>query len=158
MTHSRRRLEKSENLTTLIGIIIFLVFWLNIATFPEFFFFSPTENSDALRRVELVFSTIGWILMSIVVPLILYLYSHGRRQILVLLPFTAAVWPVSLIIAQLTTYIQTGSFYIEYLINFPIFIFTDIATPIIVFVVWYDLKDARLKENVFPSLDELINE
>jgi hypothetical protein len=157
MTHHRRHLEKSENLTTLLGVIIMLVFWLSVATFPEFFFFSPTGNSDVLRRVELVFSTIGWILMSTAVPIVLYLYSHGRKKLLVLLPYLAAIWPLSLIVAQLTTYIQTGSFYLEYLINFPIFIFTDIATPIIVVIIWFDLKEPKLKVDFNPTINEVSN-
>lgn len=153
MSHHRRVLERYENLTTLLGAIIMLVFWLTIATFPEFFFFNPIENSDVLRRAELVFSTIGWIIMSTVIPIILYLYSHGRPNLLRVLPVLASIWPVSLIIAQLTTYIQTGSFYIEYLFNFPIFLFTDIAIPIIVLVIWYDLRPVQVSmEEISPTL------
>jgi hypothetical protein len=157
MSHHRRHLEKSENLTTLLGAIIMLVFWLSIATFPEFFFFNPTGNSDVLRRAELIFSTIGWILMSTAVPIVLYLYSHGRKKLLALLPYLAAIWPLSLSVAQLTTYIQTGSFYLEYLINFPIFIFTDIATPIIVMIIWFDLQDSKSKVSLNPRVNEASN-
>ena len=145
MTHHRRKLEKYENLTTLLGAMIMLVFWLTIATFPKFFFFNPLHNSDQLRRVELVLSTIGWIVMSTVIPILLFFYSHGRLKLLKWLPVLATIWPASLILAQLTTFIQNGTFYLEYLINFPIFIFTDIAIPIIVLVIWFDLREPKSK-------------
>lgn len=135
-----------------------LVFWLTIATFPDFFFFNPINNSDVLRRAELVFSTFGWIIMSTVIPVILYLYSHGRQQLLRYLPILAIVWPLSLVVAQVTTYIQTGNFYIEYLINFPIFLFTDIAIPIIVLVIWYDLRIPKNKSVAVIDTVALIQE
>ena len=158
MSHHRRKLERYENLTTLLGAIIMLVFWLTIATFPDFFFFNPINNSDVLRRAELVFSTFGWIIMSTVIPVILYLYSHGRQQLLRYLPILAIVWPLSLVVAQVTTYIQTGNFYIEYLINFPIFLFTDIAIPIIVLVIWYDLRIPKNKSVAVIDTVALIQE
>ena len=158
MSHHRRKLERYENLTTLLGAIIMLVFWLTIATFPDFFFFNPINNSDVLRRAELVFSTFGWIIMSTVIPFILYLYSHGRQKLLRYLPILAIVWPLSLVVAQVTTYIQTGNFYIEYLINFPIFLFTDIAIPIIVLVIWYDLRIPKNKSVAVIDTVALIQE
>lgn len=144
MASQRRKLERYENLTTLIGAIIMLVFWLTIATFPDFFFFNPFDNSDLLRRIELTVSTIGWIISSTLIPVIFYLYSHNSKRLLNVLPFLALIWPASLVVAQLTTYIRTGDIYADYLINFPIFIFTDIAIPIIVIVVWFDLKQTEI--------------
>jgi hypothetical protein len=138
---NRRKLEKIDYITTLLGVIIFLVFWLVVATFPNFFFFNPTGNSDVLRRFELVLSSIGWVLMSTGAPILLFFYSSGRHKFRNFLPIMALVWPISLIISQVTTYVQTGEFYFAYLRNFPIFIFTDIALPILIMAIWYDLRE-----------------
>jgi hypothetical protein len=62
------------------------------------------------------------------------------------LPLTAVVWPISLVIAQVTSYIQTGYFYLEYLTQFPIFVFTDIALPILILIIWVDLREHHSKQ------------
>jgi hypothetical protein len=151
MSQQRIGLKSHESLTALIGAIIMLVFWLTIATFPDFFFFNPFENPDLLRRIELTISTIGWILISTAIPLILYLFARGNRRLLSLLPVLALIWPISLVIAQITNYFQTGEIYIDYLVNFPIFFFTDIAIPLIVIVLWYDLRKIDIAVEVHPE-------
>ena len=126
--------------------MIFIIFWLVIATFPNFFFINPQNQVDPLRRAELVLSTIGWILISTAAPICLLIYSRGRHYAIKFLPLTALVWPISLVIAQVTSYIQTGYFYLEYLTQFPIFVFTDIALPILILIIWVDLREHRSKQ------------
>jgi len=126
--------------------LIFIIFWLVIATFPNFFFINPQNQVDPLRRAELVLSTIGWILISTATPICLLIYSRGRHYAIKFLPLTALVWPISLVIAQVTSYIQTGYFYLEYLTQFPIFVFTDIALPILIVIIWVDLREHHSKQ------------
>jgi hypothetical protein len=126
-----------------IAAMNFLVFWLAIATFPDFFFFNPLGNANVLRRFELVISTAGWISISTLAPIFLLLYSTGSTKMGRFLPFCALLWPVSLIISQVTRYVQSGSFYLGYLKSFPIFIFTDILLPIIWMTVWIAIKRHR---------------
>jgi len=126
-----------------IAALTFLVFWLTIATFPDFFFFNPLGNQNSLRRFELVFSTIGWISISTIAPILLLLYSSGSTRIGRFLPFTALLWPISLIVSQVTRYVQSGSFYFGYLKSFPIFIFTDILLPVILMTVWVAIRHHR---------------
>lgn len=126
-----------------IAAMTFLVFWLTIATFPDFFFFNPLGNQNVLRRFELVLSTLGWISISTLAPILLLLYSAGSAQIGNFLPICALLWPVSLIISQVTRYVQSGAFYLEYLKSFPIFIFTDILLPTILMMVWFAVRKHR---------------
>ena len=126
-----------------IAAMNFLVYWLTIATFPDFFFFNPLGNANVLRRFELVISTLGWISISTVAPILLLLYSAGSARIGKYLPFCALLWPVSLVISQVTRYVQSGAFYFGYLRSFPIFIFTDILLPIILMMVWIAIKRHR---------------
>jgi len=131
---------ESTNITALLGLMVILTFWLTIATFPDFFFFNPFENSDPVRRVSLVLSSIGWISTSTLLPLVLFIYSLGGTRFLKFIPLLALAWPISLIIAQFTTFTQSGSFYVQYLMDFPIFIFTDLAIPLITMAIWFDLR------------------
>ncbi len=127
----------------LLAAVNFLVFWLTIATFPDFFFFNPLGNQNMVRRYELVISTVGWISISTLAPILLLLYSSSYNKIGRLLPFCALLWPVSLIASQITRYVQSGSFYFGYLRSFPIFIFTDILLPIILMTVWLAIRHQR---------------
>lgn len=130
-----------------------IVFWLIVATLPDFFFINPAGNELQIRRAELVLSTVGWIAISTLAPLALFLYAsgfHGARRFL---PFTALLWPMSLAISQVTVYILDGSFYLDYLLKYPIFIYTDIVLPIFILFLWHDLRpdgieaDAEVNES-----------
>jgi hypothetical protein len=134
------RLTRLDFIVGILGAVILIVFWLVVATFPSFFFFNPIGDGNKLRRVELVFSTIGWILTSTIAPFLLFLYAAGKRKALKYLPFTAIIYPFSLVVSQITIYAETGKTYISYLTNFPIFFFTDILLPILILFIWHDLK------------------
>lgn len=143
-----RKLEQIEYIAGLLGAMILIVYWLIVATFPDFFFINPVGEASQLRRAELIFSTFGWILMSTVAPIALLLYSSGISKAKNILPITALVWPVSLVISQVTVYILDGSFYLDYLLTFPIFIFTDLVLPIIILMIWHDLRESAPKKFV----------
>ncbi len=137
------RLTQIDYVASLIGGMMLIVFWLIVATLPDFFFINPNGANSEIRRAELVLSTIGWILISTGAPLALFFFSacfHGARK---WLPLTALWWPISLAISQVTVYILDGAFYLEYLINYPIFIYTDLVLPIFILFLWHDLRDAK---------------
>lgn len=148
------KLTRLDYVVALLSCMIFLSFWLVIATFPNFYFINPQDQVDTLRRVELVISTIGWFSISTLGPILLMIYSFGHHRAIKWLPFAGLLWPVSLIISQVTSYIQTGFFYLEYLTNFPIFIYTDLILPILIMLIWLDLKHKKSKpvNEVQPSI------
>ncbi|CAN2186443.1 hypothetical protein MCEMRE203_00416 [Candidatus Nanopelagicaceae bacterium] len=137
----QKRLEQIEFITGLVGGMMLIVYWLIVATLPDFFFINPSGSSSQLRRAELILSTLGWILMSTVAPVALMLYSSGFHKARKILPYTALVWPVSLIISQVTVYILDGTFYFDYLMKFPIFFYTDLILPIFILIIWHDLRE-----------------
>lgn len=141
-----KRLSQVDYVTGLIGSMMLIVYWLIIATLPDFFFVNPTGEATQLRRAELILSTIGWVLSSTIAPILLFLYASGFHRARNFLPITALLWPISLFISQSTLYILDGSFYLDYLIKYPIFIYTDVVLPIFIMVVWWDLR-----ENGFTS-------
>ena len=136
-----KRLNKIDYVTGIIGAMMLIVYWLIIATLPDFFFVNPTGEELQIRRAELILSTLGWILMSTVAPIALFLYASGFHKARHILPYTALIWPVSLLISQATVYILDGSFYFDYLFKFPIFIYTDIVLPIFILMIWHDLRE-----------------
>jgi hypothetical protein len=145
-----KRLGQVDYVIGLIGSMMLIVYWLIIATLPDFFFISPTGEASQLRRAELILSTIGWILSSTIAPIALFFYASGFHKARKILPYTALVWPISLIISQCTVYILDGTFYLDYLLKFPIFIYTDLVLPIFIMMIWHDLR-----ENGFEKLAEV---
>jgi hypothetical protein len=145
------KLNRLDYVVALMSCMIFLSFWLVIATFPNFYFVNPQDQIDPLRRAELIFSTIGWISISTICPMLLMIYSFGFHKVINIVPWSGIIWPLSLLISQVTSYIQTGYFYLEYLTNFPILIFTDLVLPILILFIWLDL---RLKR---PSTTPIVN-
>jgi hypothetical protein len=136
-----KKLSQVDYVASLMGAMMLICFWLIVATLPDFFFINPTGSDSEIRRAELVLSTIGWLLLSTGAPILLFLYAAGFKGARKFLPITALWWPISLFISQATIYILDGAFYLDYLIKFPIFIFTDIILPIFVLMLWHDLRE-----------------
>ena len=124
------------------GAFVSALFWLVVATYPTFFLFNPFAEPDSLRATLLTISTVGWILIS-TGPVILFgLYALGYARALRLLPVAALLWPASLLINHITLAIQKGQWYTGYLLDYPIFIATDILLPILLMAVWAELRPA----------------
>lgn len=135
----------SANFTTRIlvatfGAFISAMFWLVVATYPTFFLFNPYENGDAVRSIALTLTGLGWILISTGPVVLLGLYASGRTQVIRFLPIIALVWPVSLIMNHISLFIQEGQWYTGYLADYPIFVATDILLPVLLILVWIELK------------------
>jgi hypothetical protein len=135
------KMQRLDYIVSLFGASILVTFWLVIATFPKFFFFNPLGVENQLRRFELVLSTAGWISISTIVPMLFFLIAVGKSGARKFIPFAGLLYPVSLAISQITVYVQTGSAYLTYLNNFPIFIYTDIFLPILILFVWHDIRE-----------------
>lgn len=145
---SARRLQRLDYIFKLLAFSIFLIFWLVVLTFPSFFFFNPLNEPDTIRRAQLLFSTFGWICLSTLVPLVLFVFAEGLRKARNLVLILGLVYPLSLIISQVTIYLRTGTPYVKYLADFPIFIFTDIILPILVVFIWHDLKGLPKQQEI----------
>jgi hypothetical protein len=136
-----KRLKRLDYIVGLLGVMIMFTFWLVVATFPSFYFFNPLGQTNTLRRFELILSTIGWIGVSTIAPLLLFAFASGLRGARHFLPIAGLFYPVSLAISQITSYVETGSAYLSYLRNFPIFFLTDLILPILILFIWHDLKE-----------------
>lgn len=124
------------------GIFVSALFWLVVATYPSFFFFNPFAEKDSLRATLLAVSTVGWIMISVGPALLFSLYALGYARALRLLPVAALVWPASLLINHISLAIQKGQWYTGYLLDYPIFIATDILLPLLLMAVWAELRPA----------------
>jgi hypothetical protein len=122
------------------GMFISALFWLVVATYPSFFLFNPFAAENPGRAAILSLTSLGWLLLAIGPGLLFFLYGAGVGKALRFLPLIALVWPTSLIINHLSLLIQDGKLYTGYLIDYPIFIATDILLPILLMAVWFELR------------------
>jgi hypothetical protein len=124
------------------GIFVSALFWLVVATYPTFFFFNPFGETDALRATVLTVSTIGWILISTGPAILFGLYALGKTRALRIMPLVALTWPIALIVNHVTLFIQKGDWFTGYLLDYPVFVATDILLPVLLIVVWAELRPA----------------
>ena len=94
MTKSAKNPEPSVRITrwkvASFGIFTSAVFLLVVATFPAFFFFNPSEQTDSLRLLILLFSTLAWITIALGPALVFVLVALGRQRAIKLLPHATA--------------------------------------------------------------------
>jgi hypothetical protein len=141
-----------------IGIFLTLLVFLTVMTFPGFFLFNALDESNPIRAAQLMFSTLAWVIHAISPSIILIGFAMGKRSLLKLLPVASLLWPLSIVINQLTLFIMDGVWYSGYLIQYPIFILTDILMPIFLIFIWeflrerkshgdYELNEERLQDS-----------
>lgn len=116
------------------------VVWLIIFTFPDFYFVNPFDGDTLLRRIALTASMVGWISQGTLPALILLLYTSGRRYAIEWLWLAALLWPVTLLFSQITNYAENREWFGDYLTDYPIFGFTDIALPLVLMYLWTRLR------------------
>jgi hypothetical protein len=123
-----------------IGLFITIFMGALVLTFPRFFLFNPMAEGDPVRALELTVSSVGWVLLALGPAIILMRYREGRFTLIRFLPIVALVWPVSLIANHLTLFLQKGVWYTGYLIQYPIFLLSDIVLPIFLIYLWDILR------------------
>jgi hypothetical protein len=129
-----------------IGVFISLFISTVVLTFPRFFLFNPLAEGDGLRAFELSLSSIGWIVLLVGPSVILLRYAAGYSNLISYLPFVGLLWPFSLILSHVTLYLQNGLWYTGYLIQYPIFLMTDVVLPIFLLYLWDILRPRHHKK------------
>lgn len=139
-TPRSRQQEPVDYVISIFALVIAAVMWLTVFTFPDFFFINPFDADETWRTFTLFASTIGWIIQATVPSTLLLLYASGRRRAIEWLWVGALAWPGSLVVAQVCNYIDNRYWYGDYLTDYPILGFTDIALPLCLMYVWSRLR------------------
>ncbi len=122
------------------GFFVSAVFSLIVATFPAFFIFDPAHISNSLRLIILLFSTLAWVALAIGPVIVFTFIGMGKRRAVHALPFIGLFWPVMIVINHLELWISTGDAYMSYLIQFPVFVITDILIPVFLVGFWLEYR------------------
>ena len=137
---TRKSQEPLDYVLSVFALVVAAVMWLTIFTFPDFYFINPFDASSVVRKITLCLTTLGWITQGIVPSILILLYASGRRRMIEWLWIGALAWPVTLLISQVTNYIDNQYWYGRYLTDYPILGFTDIALPLVLMYLWTRLR------------------
>ncbi len=132
--------EPLDYVLSVFALMMAAIVWLIIFTFPNFYFINPMDATSLLRKFTLSLSTLGWIVQGTVSPLLILLYASGKRRAINWLWAGALFWPISLLISQVTNYVDNQYWYGDYLTDYPILGFTDIALPLSLMYLWTRLR------------------
>lgn len=125
--------------------MIFIIYLLMILTYQDFFLFDPSSGESTARDISLWICLVGWISATFFSPISILGIANGSKNALRLMPYLVLIWPLSILIAQITVYAETGVAYIDYLFNYPVFVITDIALPIFLMIKWNNVRRSVLK-------------
>lgn len=127
------------------AVMIFVIYLLMILTFQEFFLFDPSSGNSLARDISLWICLVGWITATFLSPISILGVAKGSKAALRLMPFFVLIWPISILVAQITVYAETGVAYVDYLFNYPVFVITDIALPIFLMIKWNNVRRGILQ-------------
>ena len=134
------------------SIMVFLIYWLMVLTYPNFFIVNPSAETGALRQLALWICLLGWIVQSTITPVLLWKLSDGFTFPMRWIPLTTLLWPFGVVLAQLTAFVQSDTDFLGYLVNYPVFIITDIALPAFILWKWHEIRTwIKFKENPIPN-------
>jgi hypothetical protein len=133
------------------AIMTFVIYWLMVLTYQDFFLFDPSQSSGLFRQFTLWLCLAGWLVAAAGTPILLLLASQGSLRALSFVPLTVLWWPMSVVLAQISAYAESGEGYLDYLFDYPIFVLTDLALPAFLLVKWSRMREVVAKAKIAMS-------
>lgn len=124
------------------AVMVAVIYWMMVLTYQDFFLFNPADAEGIFRQTTLWLSLIGWIVAAIGTPIAMLSATSGSMIGLNVLPITATWWPISIVLSQISAYEQTGQTYLDYIFEYPVFVITDIALPVLILLKWSRMRQA----------------
>ena len=122
------------------GVFLSTTFGLIVLTYPSFFLFNPFENANPWRAALLAALVLAW-LFSAASPVAIFSYfAIGHRWPLEVLPYAALAWPTLQVVNHVSLWVVEGDPYLGYLLDYPIFFYTDLLLPAMVLAIWIELR------------------
>lgn len=104
--------------------------------FPSFFFAPPFAAGVTALSVFQLLSTFGWIALIVIPPIVFGVPRPLTGLGSGLLLIGALLWPASVIAIRFALLSMVGNPYLGYLVQYPIFFFSDLLVPALYVVMW----------------------
>ena len=127
----------------LLTLLVSLVFVLEILTFHKFFMFNPFEAGYPLVTIAQLCWFVALIVVITVPPVVILRAQKERRVAQLLFGVAAISWPVCIVLIRIAALISTGNAYMAYLVDYPIFLFTDLVIPVLYIWMWRSFVRTR---------------
>ncbi|MEN9287691.1 MAG: hypothetical protein RLZ88_361 [Actinomycetota bacterium] len=122
------------------GVFLSTTFGLIVWTYPSFFIFNPFENDNGVRAAMLAALVVAWVIAAAGPVALLSYFAAGHHWPLKVLPFVALAWPVLQLINHVSLWAVEGDPYLGYLLDYPIFLYTDLLLPGMLIAIWIELR------------------
>jgi hypothetical protein len=119
-----------------ISGIFSIVLLLMTLTFIGFFFANPFGSGFTFLGLIQAISTLGWISLIVVPPFVLYPRKDANPAKSVWFLIATLLWPASVLAIRITLLVQSGNPYLGYLVQYPLFLFSDIFVPVVYILIW----------------------
>lgn len=118
-----------------VFISIYILFI--VLSFRGYFFFLPnfSRTHQIIAYVQ-VLTTIGWIFLILLPPIVLWKWSAWGKLGPSLLLIGALLWPVSTVAIKMLNFSFNGDPYMAYMVERPIFLLMEYVIPGFYFYVW----------------------
>ena len=122
------------------GVFLSTTFGLIVLTYPSFFLFNPFENSNPWRATLLAALVLAWLVAAAAPVAIFSFFAIGHNWPLRVLPYVALAWPALQLINHCALWLVEGDPYLGYLLDYPIFFYTDVLLPAMLLAIWIELR------------------
>ena len=122
-----------------LSLILSALIVLIVLSFRNFFFITPSKSSSVLAVIQ-VFYFVGWVLLILLPPTLLFLVRNLNKFVRVLLMVTVLIFPAAAVADHVALAIIQGDPYLLYLVNYPIMLVANAVIP-----ATYVVLLARLK-------------
>lgn len=120
------------------SLLLSVVVFLTILSFPHFFFFLPNfSGGNALLASVQSLSQLGWIVFIFVPPFLVMQIREKKALNKRLFFISVLLWPISTLIIKLVLLVQTKNLFLDYLTSFPIFLFLEFLAPAVYLYLYF---------------------
>lgn len=126
-------------LSSTLGLVYIFVF-LN---YPSFFTWNPSNSATPILGWLQFLSSFAWFCAA-VTPSVIWAVGSSFTKAKSFAYLTAAlIWPGALVVLHSHLFLTSGNASLAYLVNYPIFILTDLIAPIIYVQMWRKFRTQK---------------
>ena len=122
-----------------LSLIFSALIILIALSFRNFFFITPNKSNSLLAVIQ-VFYFVGWVLLVVLPPALLFMIRNLNTFVRVMLMVTVLIFPAAAIADHVVLAIIAGDPYLGYLASYPILLVANTIIPAMYVILLVRLK------------------
>lgn len=144
-------MELKNRFTVWLSSTVGLIYVFVYLNYPEFFVLNPLSSATPTLGALQVTSTFAWVVAAIA-PTIFWMvgikFTSAKSATYLV---ASLLWPSVISILHVYLYFTSGNAGLVYLVNYPIFILTDIIAPIIYVQMWRKFRTQKTESTLVAN-------